>query len=352
MNMDEIVSERGGYCKYAYLSPKMKKIVGGSVIALAFIVGIAAVSNRSTGSWPPPEVTSDFNLSTDGSPVNLSLNLKTGKRYLQRTEMETSTSISFDNENFAETLHMTTENTVDVDKWFDEDGELKGRKAEVTFTHVAVTTMDSEGDATYYNSLANNGDTDFDETLETMIGESATIFLDTANTLIKEQDSQNALEAMEQEYSLGTTTGLSATDQVGIITNVVAFLPESATDLTSVGEVWDIEFETDVFFKGSSTLKGFTKYNGVDCAVIESKAEVDADNKNVLGTDDGFLEVKNGKVNTLTFFDIKEKIPVYMKSTIIMTTDIEGLEGDDYDYDEDEMEIPMKEQIEMFLAPY
>ncbi len=161
---------------------------------------------------------------------------------------------------------------------------------------------------------------------------------------------------MEQEYSLGTTTGLSATDQVGTITNVIAFLPEleSSTDLTSVGETWEIEFETDVLFKGSSTLKGFTTYNGVECAVIESRAEVDAEEDNSVGAaddDEGFLAIENGNVATLIFFDVKEKIPLYMKSTIVMTTKLENLEGDDYDYDDDEMELPMTEKVVMYLAP-
>ncbi len=194
LDMDEIVREENdGYlskfncCKYTYLSPKTKTIIGGTFLGLAAIIGIAAIatntsSSNNNGSWPPPEVTSDYNIykeSKDGSgssSINLALDLQVGKQYLQRTDMETSTSISLGRDSFAETMHMTTENTLNIAKWLSDDGaEVKGKTAEVKFTHLAVTTMDSEGDSTYYNSFAKDGDTDFDAVLETMIGESATV---------------------------------------------------------------------------------------------------------------------------------------------------------------------------------
>mmetsp|Transcript_25122 Transcript_25122/g.37595 ORF Transcript_25122/g.37595 Transcript_25122/m.37595 type:complete len:398 (+) Transcript_25122:169-1362(+) len=379
VEMDEIVRERTWLPKYSYLSPKTKAIVGGTLLGL-LVIGVATVSNPSkskSGSWPPPTVSSDYNVYDNGNkgkPVSLTLNLQAGKSYNQRTEMETSTSISYGSANFAETMHMTTENTIVVREWKGEDqkdgngndnGDSQGKMVDVTFTHLAVTTIDSQGDQTYYNSYAKTGDTAFDAVLETMIGETATIYLNADNYLVDEKDTQNALEEMEQEYSLGTTTGLSATDQVGTISNAVAFLPNTITKSSSstfdVGETWDIEFETEVLFKGKSVFKGYTKYNGVECAVIESKATVDSEGNNQLMTnmDDmeaSLITVQSGDVATIIFFDIKEQIPRYMKSTIVMTTDIGGVGGDyaygDDDNDnDDEMELPMTEKIEMYLSP-
>ena len=98
---------------------------------------------------------------------------------------------------------------------------------------------------------------------------------------------------MEQEYSLGTTTGLSAMDQVLQITNMRSYLPTSSslTEQYKVGDTWEIEFKTDIQFYGTSTLLGFIKYSGVDCAVIKSVASVNNDIENTLGLDD---EVKYG----------------------------------------------------------
>lgn len=164
--------------KYIYLSPKTKQIILGSVGVLLLFIAFMSISGGGSGSWPPTEITQDFysdsKLNKKHSPVSLQLGLKAGSSFMQKTKMTTKTSVDFGATNFAETVSMNTENSVTVNSWKDASG-INGFSVGVTFTHVDVSTQDSSGEFTYYNSLAESGDTDFDAVLLTMIGDSATV---------------------------------------------------------------------------------------------------------------------------------------------------------------------------------
>lgn len=370
-NEVNVVQSGNRFCKYTHLTPKVKKILLGSVAALVLIVGISSLgggsgekrgglgSRASRGSWPAPEVKEDDyaknKLSTNHAPVSIVMDLGDGTSYVQSTKMTTSTKIDFGKEEFAETVHMNTEDELDVDVWYNENAEVEGYKIDVTFTKVAVTSEDSGGDFTYYNSLAENGDSNFDAVLETMIGETVTVDLDSDYHIISEEDKQNALEEMEQEYSLGTTTGLSAMDQVGQITNILAYLPNSDAQ-HNVGDTWDIKFSTDIQFTGTSGLSGFITYNGFDCAVIKSTSNVDTSYDTQIGDDilGTLLEVESGSIDTVIYWDVTYNIPRYLKTVIEMKSDIDEVEsvgGVETD-DKDEVLVPMKETIEMYFAPF
>jgi len=256
---------------------------------------------------------------------------------------------------------MITESTMDVNIWYAPDNEPEGFQLNVLFTHIAVTTEDSGGDVTYYNSLAENGDSDFDAVLETMIGEQVTVDVDLDYTIADEEDTENALEEMEQEYSLGTTTGLSAMDQVSQVTNLLSYLPAysgggSSGQLVKPGSVWDVLFETDIVFSGTAQLMGYINYNGFQCAVIKGSVKVDNGKGDSMIGDDAFgtmLEVESGGIETIIFWDAKFDLPRYAKTVITMKTDIENVDGVDgiQTDDKEEIVLPMTETIEMYFAP-
>jgi hypothetical protein len=358
-------SGRNKLCKYTYLSPKVQKILAATIGALVLIVGISAISSKGgkRGSWPPPEVNeddySDGQLQFNRNPEYLVLELQEGSFIKQKSKLTTSSKINFGSVSYAESLHMDTQNDLDVTKWIDKDGDDAGFRIDVTFTHVAITTTDSNDEFTYYNSDAKDGDTDFDVVLEKMIGEDAIVDIDNDYTIIDEEDTQNSLEKMEQEYSLGTTTGLSAMDQVSQLTNLRSYLPqdEDSENQYKPGDTWEIEFETDIVFSGTSTLLGYIKHNGADCAVIQSEADADTDNGNFIGTDDwetGRVEIEEGKVTNIMYWDVNANIPRYAKTVIEMLTQFGGGDGvDSIPTDEnDEMLLPMTESVETYFVPF
>ena len=166
--------------------------------------------------------------------------------------------------------------------------------------------------------------------------------------IIDEEDNENQLEAMEQEYSLGTTTGLSALDQVSQITNLKSYLPLTSTDLYKPGDSWDVEFYTDVKFIGTGTLLGYINYNGIECAVIKNEFQLNTEADNILDTDDleEVIEIEDGSISSIIYWDVAAKIPRYLKTTIYMTTEL--------DMDDDKVEpmvIPMTEIIESYFSP-
>ena len=171
--------------------------------------------------------------------------------------------------------------------------------------------------------------------------------------MVDEQDLDNALEQMEQEYSLGTTTGLSAIDQVYQVINMKSYLPQSKSEQYSVGDSWDIEFETDVYFSGLSTLKGFVKYMGADCAVVQSEANVDGEENFLYMDDDAdpMVSVVDGNIQFIVLFDFKRRIPRYTKTVITMNTKVGGEEDTNTTGLDDAVTMPMIETVEMYFVP-
>lgn len=353
--------------KYVYLSPKTKKIICGSASALLLLIVIIAISSNQSPSspygrgnqWPPPEVTEDDystqKLSTNVEAQPLYITFQNGDAYTQITKMKTSTKLNLGFESFAESVYMTSESDMDVKLWYAPDAEPRGFQLNVVFTHISVSTEDSGGDVTYYNSYAQNGETDFDAVLETMIDEMVTVDIDMDYLIADEEDSENALEEMEQEYSLGTTTGLSAMDQVSQVTNLLSYLPPPKKAVKA-GDKWDVLFETDLVFSGSAELLGYVNYNGFQCAVVRGFAKVDNEKGDSMIGDDAYgtmLEVEDGTIETIIFWDPKFNIPRYAKTDINMKTDIEDVDGVDGIQTDDleEMTVPMTETIEMYFAP-
>ena len=167
---------------------------------------------------------------------------------------------------------------------------------------------------------------------------------------------------MEQEYSIGTTTGLSAIDQVSQLTNLKAFLPSSSSTMYSPGDSWEVSFDSDVLFKGASKLLGFRRYSGVECAIIKGELDADTDSENKVGDDEfSSVEVEDGSVQSIIFWDFKNGIPRYAKSVITLMTTVES-DLNYYMYDGNSTEqpnpdtdtiitVPMVESIEMFFSP-
>ena len=181
-----IDSQRGeGFCKYAYLSPTVKKIICGSMIALSIIIGRIAIApnfsntrGSGSGEWPPPEVyESDYDLDaliTIHDPVSFKMSLQVNKQYLQKSKTTTITTLDLGSTNFAETMAMEVMNKFNVEAW-ETKNENDGFSIDVIFDHVDVVTKDTTGDYTYYNSRTENGDTEFDTVLQSMVGESAQV---------------------------------------------------------------------------------------------------------------------------------------------------------------------------------
>merc|ERR1712012_504797 len=113
---------------------------------------------------------------------------------------------------------------------------------------------------------------------------------------------------------------------------------------------------------GKSTFEGYVKYNGVECAVVTAWAYIDEESDNILG-DDGWDEpvvIENGRIEVVMFWDVPNKIPRFASLDIQMTTEYSENEEDQYaDLDQesngegdDTVELPMTEQIELYLSPY
>lgn len=357
--MSGVVIERGSRfsCKYVYLSPFVKKMIGGSVLLLILgIVIVASVGNAGgRGSqWPPPEVNEEdyaqSALKMDRKAVSFGLELKPESSFRQMSKVTTTATMNFVGEGkFAEMMQMQYENEFNISPWQNFNGDNEdGLSIEVIFNKIAVTTKDSVGDATYYSSLSEGGDTDFDAILQDMVSIKATVDLNGEYEIVGEQDNENQLEELEQEYSLGTTTGLSAISQVSQITSLKSFLPTSSTVLYRPGDSWDVEYDTDVSFVGTGTLLGFVDYNRIECAVIQNDFKLDAESDNTLETDDldSVVEIEDGSIKTIVYWDVSAKIPRYVKYTIQMTTEI------DMDDDQvDAMIVPMTETVELYFAP-
>lgn len=87
--------------------------------------------------------------------------------------MTTKTSLDMGSSNFAETMIMNTENEFAVKQYDNSGGD--NMSIVIKFTHLDVVTKDTGGDFAYYNSYEDNGNTDFDEVLKNMIGQTATV---------------------------------------------------------------------------------------------------------------------------------------------------------------------------------
>lgn len=352
--------------KYVYIPPKVQIALAAvaAIVSLSLIISHISKNSGGKNSWPPPGVTAEMfkdDLYDSKKSATFKFELVPKKSYRQFSKMTTTSEYDFGSSDFADSLHMMIDGILDVQDWIYE-GEHEGYRIGVTFDRIAVETEDTDGDSTYYNSLAQNGDSDFDEVLETMVGDTVYIDVDDDFDLIDEEDTENTLEQLEQEFSYGTTTGLSAIDQVTQLTNLIAFLPEDSTKSYFPGDAWQIKFESDVDFEGRSTFEGYVKYNGVECAVITSFAYIDSESENVLGDDTWDIEqidIENGKVETTMYWDVKLNIPRFALMSIEMTTEVKI--GDDEfeeegkfvgDDDDDILELPMTEVIEMYLAPY
>ena len=177
------VEPRHGRCKYMYISPKVQMLVAGIVASVALIGIIAHLSTSNDspkGQWPPPGVAIelyDDSIYQNKKAANFNLQLEAGKSYMQFTKMTTTSEYDFGQTDFAETLHMMIDGKLDVSEWKYDD-KPEGFKIGVTFDQVAVGTEDSSGDSSYYNSKAENGDTDFDGVLQSMVGETITVSVD------------------------------------------------------------------------------------------------------------------------------------------------------------------------------
>lgn len=371
-NMDDVhsgvqVERSRRCCKYCFLPPKVQLIIASlaALISISAIVVHVSTNRTKKGSWPPPGVIVDAytpDIYKTETPATFKLVLEAGKSYLQFTKMTTTSEYDFGSEAFAESLHMMIDGRLDVSDWTYEDQE-KGLKIGVLFDQVAVQTEDSNQESTYYSSLASQGDSDFDEVLETMVGEQIFVDVDEDYEVVDEEDNENSLIKLEQEYSFGTTTGLSAIDQVTQITNLIAFLPDDTTEEHMPGDSWDVLFETDVVFGGRSTFEGYVMYNGYECAVITAWAYVDPDEDNTFGDGmddfrlDTFIEIENGSVNAVIFWDVESNIPRFAKLEISMTTEVTEDFGDEDELDgvgSEEVtttEIPMTEVLEMYVSP-
>lgn len=286
--------------------------------------------------------------------------LEPNKSYKQFTKMTTTSEYDFGSEDFVESLHMMIDGKLDVEEWV-EHGKHEGYSIGITFDQVAVETEDSSGDSTYYNSLAENGDSDFDEVLETMVGEKVYVEVNDEYDLVDEEDSENTLEELEQEYSYGTTTGLSAIDQVIQLTNLMSFLPSDPSKDYFPGDSWEFSMETDIYFEGRSTFEGYLNYNGIECAVINSVAKIDDDKENTIG-DDGWdieeIEIENGTIEATFYWDVKNNIPRFALTKIVMTTEVQSVIDEDGEgstsldeTDDNNIELPMTEVLEMYVAP-
>ena len=177
------VEPRHGRCKYMYISPKVQMLVAGilaSVALIGIIVHLSASNGSPKGQWPPPGVAIelyDDSIYQNKKAANFNLQLEAGKSYMQFTKMTTTSEYDFGQTDFAETLHMMIDGKLDVSEWKYDD-KPEGFKIGVTFDQVAVGTEDSSGDSSYYNSKAENGDTDFDGVLQSMVGETITVSVD------------------------------------------------------------------------------------------------------------------------------------------------------------------------------
>lgn len=356
--MSGVVIEKGSRFspRYVYLSPLVKKMICGSVILLILgIVTVASVANTGSGSgqWPPPEVNEEDYaqsvLNLDRKPVSFSLELKPETSFRQISKVTTTATMNLAGEGkYAEMMQMQYENEFSISPWqyFDGDNE-NGLSIEVIFNKIAVTTKDSVGDATYYSSLNEGGDTDFDAVLQDMISIKATVDVNGEYEIVNEEDNENQLEELEQEYSIGTTTGLSAISQVSQITSLKSFLPNSSTVVYKPGDSWDVEYDTDVSFVGTGRLLGYVEYNGIECAVIQNDFKLNQGADNTLDVDDldNIVEIEEGSIKTIVFWDVLAKIPRYVKYTIEMTTEI------DMDDQADDMIVPMTETVELYFSP-
>ena len=188
--------------------------------------------------------------------------------------------------------------------------------------------------------------------------------MDSSYEIVDEEDNQNSLEQLEQQYSFGTTTGLSAIDQVTQITNLRAMLPSDPEKTYIPGDEWDITYETDVEFQGRTSFVGYVKYNGFECAVLSTWAYINQETNNMLGDsslDDwglgDYLEIENGNLDVTIFWDVKNNIPRFAKMLLEMTTEIDqeyaDIDGDEFSdtTEKETTELPMREEIEIYVAP-
>lgn len=168
-------------CRYMYIPPKIQLFIAASVALLSLTLIIVHLSVTSggggKGEWPPPGVSLTLyadDIYDSKKKTKLQFQLEPNKSYKQFTKMTTSSEYDFGTTDFVESLHMMIDSTFDVSDWYYE-GEHVGYSIGVVFSQVAVETEDSSGDSTYYNSLAQNGDSDFDEVLQSMVGEIVTV---------------------------------------------------------------------------------------------------------------------------------------------------------------------------------
>jgi len=352
--------------KYGYLSPFAKKAIAGvSAFLLILVIVTIALPSAPTYTWPPPRVssTNDILNSLDKNRPATAIyaHLEVGDQYRQISHVTTGTSLVYEGETLSSTIVMLTENEFEVAD--DPDGD--GFDLDVVLTHITVSVQDTNGDANYYDSEALHGTTNFDSVLETMIYDHVMVDVNKDFEITNEIDQDNALEQMEQEYEFGTTTGLSAIMQIYQFTQLTQFLPSKGVKVKP-NDKWDTTYVTeDATYVGSSTLLGYTTYQGHDCAVITTKELIDQNlldmnqeseqNAQDNGVEDYYyyydmsnfdsLEVKSGSMNSIVLWDMKYQFPRYSKMTITLTDVIHA--NDDISGD---TSIPMTETLEMYMG--
>ena len=138
---------------------------------------------------------------------------------------------------------------------------------------------------------------------------------------------------------------------------MISFLPRDKTASYKPGDSWEITYDSDIIFEGRSTFEGYVKYNGYECAVIQSYGYINQDEQNLLGDGvddwqlDSFVEIENGSIDATIFWDLENNIPRFALLNIDMTTEIEEQIDEDEAGENQTVELPMTETIEMYMAP-
>lgn len=296
----------------------------------------------SVMSWPPPDVEiEDFN-TIDGINTNrerlllrdeTNNGVTSGVTIRQKIEMKTDNSI-----------HMATGDVYSDIEMSMDDNEIKvsneGKHIEVTINHIKMGLETSMSgmilmDMHYDSDDKSNVLDPSLAPLAEILGHTTIIELDDNGNVVQASEHEELLKAMQSGENADMMEQFSSQSQFDQISRMAKALPQG--ELVGPGDDWDFDMEIDSAFSGSATLLGYKDYDNSDCAIVKLDGAINFDHDQIdainnamsenMSQEDkdqfdqimGDVDIKDGKMSAILYWDFEHQIARYSKTLVTMT---------------------------------
>jgi hypothetical protein len=340
-------NQEGSRTRYVYIRPMLKYVLAGValVISAAIFVSVIGGTSSSSSEWKPSPVDPkniesylDNSRFLETIEFNDVTGLKSGM-YLQKSTMVSENKISVMGEDVSSHTDLELDSTMSVNDL--NDG---GKEISVTVTGLKMD-VSSMGVEQHYDSNEEHEDNEVSKIMDSLIGEP---------TVIKVDNNDNIIQAGESDATANLQ--ISHSDQYSQISRAAEALPPS-DQLVQPSDNWDFDgMNMNGFaFSGSSSLLGYTNYDGHDVAVIKFEGAFDIDYQEIMDglVDDDKLNevmsglmVKDGQMTGWIYWDKDSSFARWSYTEMSMTMEMKNPMGGDDEF----IDIPSTIQSESYVT--